>query len=154
MKRRKRRTRRENPETIITNQIRGVLHLMRVRFRKHWGGPMSPPGIPDLIGTLEGGRAFWCEVKRPGQKLSESQEEFLDEMGQAGAIAFMATSPQEVIQFLADSGYEPAKRLASQLKPEDAQDPPAQPTAPKKKASGTSDGELDLSDQDEEGRLG
>ena len=65
-----------------------------------------------------------------------------------------ATSAQEVIDFLAGHGYEPAKRIQIQFKPEDRPAAQAKPTAPKKKASGASDGELDLSDQDEEGRLG
>lgn len=143
-----------NAETPLTQSIRGVLRLMRVEHFKHWGGPFSESGVSDLICTLQGGRSFYCEVKVPGKELTDEQAEFLTRFKRNGALVMKATSSREVIQFLADSGYEPAKRLASQLKPEDSQDPPAQPTTPKKKASGASDGELDLSDPDEEERLG
>lgn len=135
-----------NPETPLTNQIRGVLRLMRVEHFKHWAGAFSEKGVPDLICTLKGGRSFYCEVKVPGKELTDEQAAFLTRFRRANALTMKATSVREVINFLADSGYEPAKRLQAQLKPEDLPAPPAGPQTHKKPASGASDGELDLGD--------
>ena len=48
--------RRENPETPITRQVREFLRLLRIPHLKHWGGPMSEPGVSDIIGALPGAR--------------------------------------------------------------------------------------------------
>ena len=140
-----------NPETVITNQIKGVLDLMRVEFFKHWSGAFSEKGVSDLVCTLRGGRSFYCEVKVPGKELTDEQELFLARFNRAGALVMKATSPREVIHFLARHDYEPAKRLQAQLKPEDESIPPVQRKAHKKPAAGA---QLPLHDPDEEGRLG
>lgn len=122
---------RKNPETIITGQIRELLKLMHIPHEKHWGGPMSAKGIPDLISTLPGaseskaedgtvvkhprGRALWCEVKVPGKKPTPEQYEFLDKMEAAGALSFWCDSPKEFIAHLADAKFEPAVLIRNQF---------------------------------------
>lgn len=126
-----RRRRRENPETGITNQIREMLRLMRIPHEKHWGGPMSPKGIPDILATLPGetatvregivihthppGRALWIEIKVPGKNLRPEQEEFLDKMREAGALAFVAYGPKDVLRHLSGAGFAPAQRITMQF---------------------------------------
>lgn len=141
-----------NPETALTLSIRGVLRLMRVEHFKHWGGPFSEKGVSDLVCTLHGGQSFYCEVKVPGNELTDEQAAFLTRFKRAGAWVMKATSPREVIQFLADKGYEPAKRLQAQLKPGDEAPSPDQATASEAPPSAASDGELALDNPDEEER--
>ncbi len=43
-----------NPETPVTGQIRAILDMMRVAHFKHWSGPFSEKGVPDLIGVIPG----------------------------------------------------------------------------------------------------
>jgi len=53
-------------------------------------------GFPDIHFLLKGGKAGYCEVKRPGGKLTPDQELFLSAASAAGALAFMATSVMDV----------------------------------------------------------
>jgi len=174
---------RENPETAITHQIRGLLRTMRVPHFKHFGGPMSERGVPDLIGTLPGrvlpavdteeqalalaaklvarsqpegsppgpaagaqgwpawalialarrvvelearGRPLWCEVKAGGGTVRPEQEEFLDKMRAAGAVAFPAWSARDLLRELTHAEFEPARRIDIQFKtePKAGQNPP------------------------------
>ena len=72
----------------------------------------SAPGVSDIIGTIPpNGRAFFCEIKRPGGKLSPAQADFLGRMREAGAIAFMADKVETVRDVLLNAGYAPAKKL-------------------------------------------
>ncbi len=86
--------------------------MLHVPHFKHFGGPMAEPGVSDLVAALPGsGRALFIEVKVPGKQPRPEQREFLRKMKDAGALAFWATSAQEVVKRLADEGYEPAQRL-------------------------------------------
>ena len=123
---------RVNPETILTGQIRELMKLMRIPHEKHWGGPMSPKGIPDLISTLPGpseskradghiikhpgGRAFWCELKTPGKKPTDEQFDFLEKMKTAGALSFWCDNPNDFIAQLAAAKFEPAMRIKMQFR--------------------------------------
>jgi len=110
--------RRKNPETAITRQIRELLKLMRVPHFKHWGGPMGEKGIPDIIGTLPGetgrGRGLFIEVKTPRGSVQVEQDEFLARMRNAGAVAFVARGPSDLISKLKAAGFEPAARIGLQ----------------------------------------
>ncbi len=61
-------------------------------------------GHPDIAGVLQGGRALYAEVKRPGGKLSSSQEEFLDRAASLGAVACVVTSVEELEADLKEAG--------------------------------------------------
>lgn len=103
-------------ETEITAQIRNILSLLKVPHFKHFGGPMAQRGVSDIIGTIPpNGRALFIEVKKPGGAVSPEQQEFLDKHSSAGALAFIARSPQEVVEILSSAGYEPAQRVKEQL---------------------------------------
>ena len=122
---------RVNPETIITNQIRELLKIMRIPHRKHWAGPMSDRGIPDIIGTLPGptktmqaeeiayshpaGRALWIEVKVRGSRIRPEQLDFIEQMQTAGAVAFFAYGPEDVLRELQKISFGPAMRIQAQF---------------------------------------
>ena len=61
----------------------------------------SMPGMSDLCAVLKGsGRACYFEVKRPGQKPTRLQEQFLERAAAAGAIAAVVTDPQQIVELL------------------------------------------------------
>lgn len=58
-------------------------------------------GVPDIIGVLGDGRALFIEVKTPEAMkkkggLSKDQKKFLAEAIKRGALAFVATSVEDV----------------------------------------------------------
>ena len=93
--------RRQNPETVLTAQIREVLRIMRVPCWKHFATALSPRGIPDLICVLPpAGRACYIEVKTPTGSVRPEQAEFIAKVREAGAVAFIARSVKDVIDEL------------------------------------------------------
>ena len=70
------------------------------RYRFNNGNPFiaksSNPGCPDILGVLPGGRALAIEVKRKGGKPTCQQEDWLKRALEQGAIAFVATSIEDV----------------------------------------------------------
>ncbi|MGI0024134.1 MAG: VRR-NUC domain-containing protein [Nitrososphaera sp.] len=67
----------------------GDVHKRYVRFN-------GVPGHSDIAGVLCGGKALFIEVKKPGGKLTVRQKGFLDDMRQSGALAFSASSTEEI----------------------------------------------------------
>lgn len=62
-------------------------------------------GVPDISGILPGGRALFIEVKKPKGYASPHQKEFLTNASRAGALAFIARSPQDVHKAIVEAGY-------------------------------------------------
>lgn len=102
-------------ETAITKQVRFFLDVLKIPHFKHFGGPLSPNGIPDIIGTLPGGQALYVEVKRPGGKVRPEQQTFLDRHSKAGAVCMVVNESKGLIIGLVQAGFEPAKRIAAQM---------------------------------------
>jgi hypothetical protein len=86
-------------EAMLTRSIRQLLNSVGVFHYKAWGGPMSAPGIPDIIGCFKG-RFIGIEVKAPNGKVSDYQQQFIDNIVRAGGIAFVARSVDDVIDGL------------------------------------------------------
>ena len=95
-----------NSEAVITRSIRYWLRLKRVFHFKHWGGPLSEKGIPDICGVLpescptcgtKYGRALFIEIKKENGKLSPEQKEFLETAKSLGALAMVARSVEDVM---------------------------------------------------------
>jgi hypothetical protein len=86
-------------EKELTAAIRKLLRQHGGFFLKHWGGPLSKVGTPDLIGCFEG-KAVVIEVKGPKGRVSQEQEDFLRKWREAGGIAFVAHSVEDVIREL------------------------------------------------------
>lgn len=58
-------------------------------------------GQSDLCGHRPGdGRAFYIEVKKPGEKPRENQERFLQAMRNTGALAGVAHSVEEAVEIV------------------------------------------------------
>jgi hypothetical protein len=53
-------------------------------------------GFPDIHGLLRDGRALYVEVKRPGARPTEAQQQFIEQAVLAGAVAIVATSIKDV----------------------------------------------------------
>ena len=61
----------------------------------------TPEPSPIAHEILQGGRAFAIEVKRPGGRANERQEQFLERIRAAGGIAGCATSVEQAIAIIA-----------------------------------------------------
>lgn len=68
---------------------------------KHWGGPFSPAGIPDLIICLRG-HFIAFEVKLPTDrsKTSKIQDETILDIQRAGGCACVVRSPEAALAIL------------------------------------------------------
>jgi hypothetical protein len=87
-------------EAEITSAIRALLKSLGVFAWKNWSGPMSSPkGIADILGCWKG-RFVAIEVKRPGGRISQEQERFLEAIRRHGGIGFVARSVEDVIESL------------------------------------------------------
>ena len=81
-------------EKNITKSILARLNsLPHCRAKKYPGGMMGGAEV-DIYGCIEG-RAFFLEVKRPGQKPTPRQESILRAWAEAGAVTGVATSAAE-----------------------------------------------------------
>jgi hypothetical protein len=87
-------------EKDITHQIRNVLKTFGIFHYKNHGGLGSAPGLPDITGCLKDGRGFWIEVKTDKGRLSPHQERFIQNINDAGGLAFVARSVDDVIEKL------------------------------------------------------
>ena len=87
-------------EKDITHQIRNVLKTFGIFHYKNHGGLGSAPGLPDITGVLKDGRGFWIEVKTDKGRLSPHQERFIQNINDAGGLAFVARSVDDVIEKL------------------------------------------------------
>lgn len=87
------------PEKKVENQIKKYLLSLNAYFIKTVGGSVAA-GTPDIIACVNG---FFVgiEVKRPeGGKVSELQKNHLKRIVQSGGFAFIATSKEEVKDYL------------------------------------------------------
>lgn len=116
-------------ETVLQNKIRLAVSSQCdgvTMFRNHTGALRDPrtgqmvrfglaPGSPDLVGwksvvvteEMVGQRlAVFCgiEVKIPGGRVREDQVNFLDRLGEAGGVAAVVRSEEEVVVILSDRG--------------------------------------------------
>lgn len=55
------------------------------------------PGQSDLCGHRPDGRAWYIEVKRPGQKPRKNQQDFLESMRHTNALSGVAHSVEEAV---------------------------------------------------------
>lgn len=68
------------------------------------------PGSPDIYGYMKDGRALYCEVKRPSGSVSPDQQEFINRAKQAGCVAFIARSIEDVLAALKELQAETNER--------------------------------------------
>ena len=90
---------RNRTEAEITKEIRYYLNTMNIWHYKNWSGPMSPRGIPDIIGIYRG-KFLAVEIKKPRGKLTELQQIFLDRVKNEGGLSVCVHSCEELADFL------------------------------------------------------
>lgn len=76
----------------------------RTKGRK-CGGKYRPKGIPDIVGFLQGGRAFFLECKKMPNVATPEQREFLLKANRFGTLAAIVYSLDDVISVLQREGY-------------------------------------------------
>jgi hypothetical protein len=79
--------------------IRQLLDTVGIFHWNAWGGPMSPKGVPDLI-CCQNGRMIGIEVKTPHGRVSPEQEEFIRRINEAGGLALVVRSLDDVLDAL------------------------------------------------------
>lgn len=99
-----------NPETKLQNRIivalceRGCFAVNHTvgDFYTKYGGRISVgvPGEADVWGHRPDGRAFYVEVKMPGEYPRQNQLDFLAAMRNTGAIAGWCTSVEEALNIV------------------------------------------------------
>ena len=85
-------------EKVISNSIiKWLRDLPETHARKVHGGPYGTIGEPDIDACIRG-RTVKIEVKRPGKDytLTPHQESAIRRWNEAGAVAFVATSIEDV----------------------------------------------------------
>lgn len=102
-----------NPETALQNKIIAALCRNGCVARNHTVGQfftkygavvnIGHHGEADIFGhRIWDGRAFYIEVKLPGEHPRPDQQKFLDAMSAAGAIAGCAHSIEEALSIVRD----------------------------------------------------
>jgi hypothetical protein len=83
----------------------GLLRSIGVWAFKVWGNPVIRRGVPDII-ACAGGKFVGIEVKSPaGGRLSPDQELELQRIRNAGGIAGVCRSLEDVLDLLEQAGY-------------------------------------------------
>ena len=91
-------------EAETTKAIRNLLRLLGVWHYKNFSGPMQyPKGISDILGIWEG-KFLAIEVKTKIGRVSTHQVKFIDSVNDAGGLAFVARSVDDVIDKLGVRG--------------------------------------------------
>ena len=104
-----------NQETILQNKIivalceRGCFAVNHTvgDFYTKYGGRISVgnPGESDIWGHRPNdGKAFYVEVKMPGEKPRKDQLDFIEAMKNTGAIAGWCTSIPEALKIVFEGG--------------------------------------------------
>jgi hypothetical protein len=93
---------RHHPKIAFIGRFNRGRFSMERNGKKAFYAFNTVPGFPDLHGMLRGGRAFYCEIKRPGEKLSPDQERFINHVAANGALAFMANCVEDVLKALSN----------------------------------------------------
>jgi hypothetical protein len=95
-------------EQHIQKQILDYLRFRGIPCYKHQNAGIRKPdgsyipthtrGVSDIIGCIpKTGRFLAIEVKRPGGKPTSEQKQFIDTINDAGGLAFVASSIDDVL---------------------------------------------------------
>jgi hypothetical protein len=77
------------------NQSVGIYDPVKKIFRKP-KSRYSINGVSDILGILPGGKFLAIEVKRPKQKMTEAQWQFVFEINNRGGVAFSTACISDV----------------------------------------------------------
>lgn len=98
-------------ETVLQNEIIAALCLNGCVARNHTVGnfyteygsrvQVGTKGESDVMGhRISDGRAFYIEVKLPGEEPRKEQQKFLDAMLRAGALSGCAHNIEEALKIV------------------------------------------------------
>ena len=100
----------QNKETALQNRIivalcqRGCFAVNHTvgKFYTEYGGmvKIGEHGQSDIWGHRPDGKAFYIEVKLPGEKPRQDQQNFIAAMQNTGAIAGWCTSVEDAIKIV------------------------------------------------------
>lgn len=74
------------PETALKKAAIQLLKIYKIRTWPLVATLGSPPGLPDRIGILQGGRFLGIEFKANGRKLTDYQQEVKEQIEEAGGL--------------------------------------------------------------------
>lgn len=89
-------------KSIVNSILKYLNSLPQCRAEKTWGGGYGNAGKPDITGCLNG-RRFELEVKVPGGKATPLQKVTLEQWKEAGAIAAVVHSVDEVKEIMKEA---------------------------------------------------
>ena len=100
------------PESAVLQQCLAYLHVRGIfAWRNNIGAAKTEdgrfvrfgiPGASDIIGVLPGGRFLAVECKRStGGRVSDQQKAFLEKIKNAGGLAVIATSLEDLMEAIA-----------------------------------------------------
>lgn len=86
------------PEARVKNDIKKWLNKHRFYHFSPIGGPFTVHGVPDII-VCAYGRFIGIECKAPGKEknTTRNQDHHIQRINEAGGLAFVATSVQDVM---------------------------------------------------------
>lgn len=88
------------PEKRVENKIKKYLDSLNAYYLKVHGSAFQPSGTPDILACVNG-RFVGIEVKKPkGGKISALQRHKIKHIQNAGGVAFVARSVNDVKQEL------------------------------------------------------
>jgi hypothetical protein len=87
---------RHHPKVTFVGRFNRGAVAASYRGRQSFVRFNTVAGFPDIHGLLRDGRALYVEVKRPGSRPTQAQQQFIREAALAGAIAIVATSVEDV----------------------------------------------------------
>jgi hypothetical protein len=98
---------RTHPKVAFAWRMQSGLFQEGARFIK-----VGVTGIPDIIGSLCNGQFYGIEVKAKGGTISPMQQKRIEQITEAGGLAFVAWSVDDVIEQLAtvDTSQWPNQR--------------------------------------------
>lgn len=85
----------QTKEKVIENQIKKWLEQNNYWFIKVHGDMFQKAGVPDILACING-KFVGIEVKRPGGVVSALQKYNIQRIKEAGGVAFVAYSVEDV----------------------------------------------------------
>lgn len=109
-------SKRTTPEGQVLRACLEHLALCRIRaWRNNTGALPDATGRPvrfglagssDILGVLPGGRFLAIECKAPGGRTTALQDQFLASVSQAGGLALVVRSMDDLRRGLREAGYD------------------------------------------------
>lgn len=90
---------KQNPETIIQNQVRELLRHDGWYVIRHQQGLGSHAGLSDLT-AIKDGKTIYIEIKTPKGYLSDRQKQFQHEIESHGGVYVVCRKIEDIQPYL------------------------------------------------------